>query len=179
MSRRSFRRYQPISATPVRGSSIVISRPLLICCKWRQGVSIDVGGQTMKPSCSAAALIERYFTDRLMRQRNVTRGRAQCRQRPGTLGQLCPRREHELSVIGDPKSRPKWPNSTPADSACHSCAARRATSLVTRFDLCLCVFRATLHPSKVAGWRARELRRIAHGRNDQHRNEQSNDAVRH
>ena len=26
----------------------------------------------MKPSCNVATLIERYFTDRLMRQRNVS-----------------------------------------------------------------------------------------------------------
>ena len=31
-----------------------------------------VGGQAMKPSCNVATLIERYFTERLMRQRNAS-----------------------------------------------------------------------------------------------------------
>src|SRR5271169_2517292 len=31
-----------------------------------------MGGHSMKPACSVATLIERYFTDRLMRQRNVS-----------------------------------------------------------------------------------------------------------
>jgi len=37
------------------------------------------------------------------------------------------------------------------------------TELASKFDLCSSVLRATLHQSKVAGWRARELWRIAHG----------------
>src|SRR5207248_2397142 len=31
-----------------------------------------MGGDAMKPTCNVATLIERYFTERLMRQRNVS-----------------------------------------------------------------------------------------------------------
>src|SRR5271156_3942641 len=31
-----------------------------------------MGGHSMKPACSVATLIERYFTERLIRQRNVS-----------------------------------------------------------------------------------------------------------
>ena len=31
-----------------------------------------MGGGTMKPACNVATLIERFFTERLMRQRNVS-----------------------------------------------------------------------------------------------------------
>jgi hypothetical protein len=31
-----------------------------------------MGGDAMKPACNVATLIERYFSERLMRQRNVS-----------------------------------------------------------------------------------------------------------
>ena len=72
MSRSSYRRCQPISATPVCGTHIGTSRLSRTAARGGAAPRSAVGGQTMKSSCNVATLIERYFTDRLMRQRNVS-----------------------------------------------------------------------------------------------------------
>ncbi|MBB4423820.1 hypothetical protein GGD66_002364 [Bradyrhizobium sp. CIR48] len=60
------------SATPACAILTGISR--LARADGRSGAASQsaMGGDAMKPACNVATLIERFFTDRLMRQRNVS-----------------------------------------------------------------------------------------------------------
>lgn len=58
--------------TCVRHTYWYLTASVRRCCKKLRCASIDVGGQTMTTSCNVAPLIERYFTERLMHQRNVS-----------------------------------------------------------------------------------------------------------